>query len=208
MKICAAGVLVCACVVGACDSKPTPQPSKSGTGQGANTSTAPRAAAPDHGGAAKPGADGARVEALGVVMTLPAGWKSTPPSNSMRLAEIHVPDVSGEAAKECIIAISTAGGTVEGNIDRWAGQVKAAPGASPPAPAVKLTPDGLPATIVEFEGEYVGMGNGQPQPAWMLRGAIVETAQGLLFVKMTGPAGPMRAAGPGFTEMVSGLKKK
>jgi hypothetical protein len=148
------------------------------------------------------------VVALGVDLPLPVGWESVPPSNSMRLAEIRVPSAEGDTAPDCVIAISTAGGTVEGNITRWAGQVRTADGSPTVAQPMTAVADGLAVTMVELEGSYVGMGTAPAQDGWMLRGAIVETPQGLLFVKMTGPIEPMRSAGEAFRYMITALSRQ
>jgi hypothetical protein len=126
----------------------------------------------------------------------------------MRIAEVQVPDASGDAAKACLIVFSSAGGDVQANIDRWAGQVHDIHG-QPAKPQVeKKTIEGVPVTIVELEGSYANMGEAVPRENWMLRGAIVEGPGGLLFIKMTGPAGQMNAAASGFDTMIGGLKKQ
>jgi hypothetical protein len=125
----------------------------------------------------------------------------------MRLAEIVVPDAGGDAAKACLITFSTAGGDVQSNIDRWAGQVKDAAG-QPSKPTIqKKTVAGVNVTIAEMTGAYAGMGDASPKPNTTLRGAVVETPGSLLFIKMTGPADAMAAAAPGFNSMIEGMKK-
>jgi hypothetical protein len=143
----------------------------------------------------------------GVSFPIPAGWKQVPPSNPMRLAEVQVPDASGDAAKACVVAFSSAGGDVQANLDRWAGQVHDASG-QPVKPNVQVrTIGGMKVTIADLTGAYSGMGEPAPHANWTLRGAIIETPGSLLFVKMTGPAEQMAAAAPGFDAMIDGLKK-
>lgn len=126
----------------------------------------------------------------------------------MRLAEVVVPDPSGDATKACVAVFSSAGGTVEANIDRWAGQVRDASG-KPATPSTRTrTVAGLKVTIVEMSGTYAGMGEGTPRPDWTLRGAIVEIGGGLLFIKMTGPAEGMKACAAAFDSMVDGMKAR
>lgn len=155
---------------------------------------------------ARPAADtGPAVVAAGLRFPVPEGWRTVPPSNPMRLAEVQVPGPSGGPDDTCTIAFSTAGGDVEGNIARWAGQMKDASG-QPGAPAVqRRTVDGLQVHVVELTGAYTGMGEAA-RADWTLRGAIIEAPAGLVFVKMTGPAAPMSAAAAGFASMIDGLK--
>jgi hypothetical protein len=125
----------------------------------------------------------------------------------MRLAEILVADPSGDAAKACTVVFSSAGGDVQANIDRWAGQVRDDSGQAGKPKVEKKTVAGMSVSVVEIVGSYAGMGEPAPHANWMLRGAIVEDPSGTLFIKMTGPAAPMSAAAPGFASMIDGLKK-
>ena len=183
----------------------SPGPSTPATANGATTATPPApAAAPTM----PPGANtGTGISVLGLTLPLPAAWKQVPPGNPMRLAEVQVPDPAGDAAKACSIVFSTAGGDVQANIDRWAGQVRDAAGQPAKATPTTKTIAGLKVTTVELAGSYANMGEPAPHADWMLRGAIVEAPEGLLFSKMTGPAAPWAAAAPGFSSMIEGLKK-
>lgn len=171
------------------------------------------AAAPNAAGAVPVSPDAANlgsgqtITAMGVSVTVPEGWKRNPPANQMRLAEANVPDASGDPAKACLVVFSTAGGSVSDNISRWAGQVRDAQG-QPVAgtPATKQV-GGVNVTTVEMTGTFAGMGDSAPKENWTLRGAIIESSQGLLFIKMTGPAESMKAALPGFNAMVDSVKK-
>lgn len=178
-----------------------------------NTAAVPTANPPAAGGVAPVSPDAANlgsgqtITSMGVSVTLPEGWKRNPPANQMRLAEANVPDASGDPAKACLVVFSTAGGSVSDNISRWAGQVRDAQG-QPVAgtPATKQV-GGVNVTTVEMTGTFAGMGDTPPKENWTLRGAIIETSQGLLFIKMTGPAESMKAALPGFNAMVDSVKK-
>jgi hypothetical protein len=147
------------------------------------------------------------VNVLGVSFTLPAGWKSMPPANPMRLAEVQVPDPSGDAAKACTLIFATAIGDVDSNIARWGNQVTDAAGKpTVPQPTVREVA-GMKVHTVELTGAFMNMGETAPHQSWMLRGSVVETPQGLLFIKMFGPVEQMRAAGAGYAAMVDGMKK-
>lgn len=140
-------------------------------------------------------------------MTLPAGWKRNPPANQMRLAEVEVPDPSGDPARACVAVFSTAGGSVEENITRWAGQMLDAQGQPAAFTSQSRAINGVRVTTVEMSGTFVGMGAGAPQPDSRLHGAIIEAPEGLLFIKMTGPAAPMTAAGAAFHQMIDSVTR-
>lgn len=140
-------------------------------------------------------------------MDLPPAWKRNPPANQMRLAEAQVPDASGDPAKACLVVFSTAGGTVEENIARWSGQVRDANGQPVQGKPESQTVNGLKVSVVELTGTFAGMGDTLPKDNWMLRGAIVEAPDGLLFIKMTGPAESMAAAAKDFQTMILSAKK-
>ncbi|MFZ4573351.1 MAG: hypothetical protein ACOYN0_03070 [Phycisphaerales bacterium] len=150
---------------------------------------------------------GATLAALGMEFPLPAGWNSRPPSNNMRLAEAEVPGPGGDASKGCLVVFSTAGGTVDDNITRWSGQVRDAQGQPAKATRSSRAIAGIDVTVVEMSGSYAGMGDSAAKDNYMLRGAIIPTAGGLLFIKMTGPAEQMTAAAAAFDSMLGGLKK-
>lgn len=196
LVVCVAGVLV---AVGGCEKKPEAK-----TVTGVPLPATPAGAAQPVPVTPAPAAGGAaHVEVLGVKLALPAGWTVAPPSNSMRLAEVHVPDAGGDASKACLIVFSSAGGTVQSNIDRWQGQVKG----GTPGERVEQQVGGMKVTTAEFVGTYAGMGEGPAREGWMLRGSIVETPAGLLFIKMTGPKDAMEGQREAFRTMVQSIAK-
>ncbi|MFZ2874972.1 MAG: hypothetical protein WAZ94_10885 [Phycisphaerales bacterium] len=199
--VCVAGVLA---AVGGCEKQPE---AKTVTGVPLPQTPAhpgPVQPAPEQSAAAKPSTGGASsVEVLGLKLAVPNGWKVAPPSNSMRLAELHVPGAGGDAAQACLVAFSSAGGTVQLNMDRWQGQVKG--GAA--GDRVEQQIGGMKVTTAEFVGTYAGMGEGPAKEGWMLRGSIVETPAGLLFIKMTGPKAAMEDQRDAFHAMVRSIAK-
>lgn len=144
----------------------------------------------------------------GLAFSLPEGWSRVPPANPMRLAEVHVPAASADPAALCIVTFSTAGGDVQANIDRWAAQVRTGDGQPSTPDMERRSVAGIEFTIAAMTGVYVGMGNEPAQQDWTLRGAIAQTPQGLLFIKMTGPADAMTAAADGFAALISSAQAK
>lgn len=145
---------------------------------------------------------------MNLTFKLPDGWKAVTPSNPMRLAEVQVPDASGDAAKMCTLVMSTAGGDVASNIARWQGQVTGADGQPSKSEPKVRTVEGMTVTSVEMTGSFMNMGETTPHTNWTMRGAVIETASGMLFVKMTGPAEQMAAAGKAMDSMIDGVKKQ
>lgn len=222
----AAGGALFGVMLGACEERPAPigaaSSSAAGSDGGAGAAQGAASGSPANegrgataeggttGGAAEgqPAAESERlITVLNVVFEAPAGWEERPPANPMRAAELHIPGPGGDPAKACLVTFSTAGGDVKMNIDRWAGQVLNADG-KPATPEIQTrTIAGLPVHTVEMSGTYVGMGQ-TPNPDWTMRGAVIETSRGLVFVKMTGPADAMAAAKPAYEAMIDGLKVK
>lgn len=124
----------------------------------------------------------------------PAKWKVVPSTNAMRLATYRVPAAPG-VADEAELTVVRAGGSIEANFQRWIGQFT---DAEPPKRTEKRV-RGLTVSILEVTGTFGAASMAQPNTAvshraWSLWGAVVETAQGTYFFKLTGPSASVRAA--------------
>jgi len=160
--------------------EPTPDPTPAVTASSTSASSAPSAAA-------KPKA----AEEKELAWDAPSSWQSMPNSNSMRKATYKVGD-------DTELTVSSAGGGVDANIKRWAGQFGEA--AQPKTEKKKV--NGLDVTIVEIKGPYQGMG-GPKKDGYMLLGAVVDGGQMQTFFKMTGPEKVVTGARPAFEKLVS-----
>ncbi|MFM8790612.1 MAG: hypothetical protein ACKOEI_12335 [Chthoniobacterales bacterium] len=140
---------------------------------------------------------------------VPTGWNSVTPSSPMRKAEIRVPGPEGTgAAGEALITVfhfgPGQGGSVQQNIDRWFGQFDGdneAKGAS----TAKETIGTVPVTFARARGTFQSGMPGQPTTPLQgqaLLGAILESPNGDVYVKMTGPVPTVEKAEPAFVEMV------
>ena len=140
---------------------------------------------------------------------VPVGWNSVTPSSPMRKAELRVPGPEGTgAAGEAIITVfhfgPGQGGTVQQNVDRWFGQFDGdneAKGASP----AKETIGTVPVTFARARGTFQSGMPGQPTTpleGQALLGAILESPNGDVYVKMTGPAPTVEKAEPAFVQMI------
>jgi hypothetical protein len=134
--------------------------------------------------------DPATFDVAGLTFTRPADWKWVETTSPMRKAQLKVPGAQPEQAADIIFFHfgAGAGGDVKANADRWLGQFKSAEGASKVEP---MDVRGTKVTLVSTQGTFnSGMPGGPTTPLenQALLGAIIEGAQGNVFVKMTGPA--------------------
>ena len=108
---------------------------------------------------------------LGLSGPKPATWLWQPPARQFSVAEYVVPGRDG--ADQARIAVFQAGGSLDANITRWKSQFRG-PDGEPVDPKLEsLQADGMKVTIVEFAGEYRGMG-GSPAPDQLFLTAVVE----------------------------------
>jgi hypothetical protein len=140
--------------------------------------------------------------------TAPSRWESKPASG-MRAATYLIPAASGDSeGAECAV-FKNIGGGVQANIDRWVGQFEKTAG----APKQKQeTINGFPVTTVDLTGTFKGGGpmmgqSSGPKSNYRLLGAIVETPEGEVFFKLTGPAKTVAAAQSEFQSMLKSLKQ-
>jgi len=124
-------------------------------------------------------------------------WKSTPSSSPMRVAQYALPRAAGDSEDGELIVyfFGGQGGSVQANLDRWLGQMEQLDGRPSKAVATTetLTVNGMKVTVLDVSGKYVAeMAPGSPtrhnKPGFRLKAAVVETAGGPYFVKLTGPA--------------------
>lgn len=145
--------------------------------------------------------------AAGLTYTAPSGWKPVATSSSMRVAQFAVQD-----AELVIYYFGGAGGTIEANIERWVGQMQQPDGRPSSAVAKRQsrTVNGLNVTLVDVPGTYVAeMTPGSPQrhnsPNFHLRAAVIETANGPYFIKLTGPAKTIAASEKSFDAFLASV---
>lgn len=144
-----------------------------------------------------------------ISFTRPAKWAWVEVNSPMRKAQLKVSDDKGSA--EVVFFQFGPGpmGGVEANVERWLRQFEE-PRDKINAKTETITVGKTKVTYVQAEGTYKsGMPGGTltPMPDYGLAGAIIEAADGNIFVKMTGPKALVKASGPDFKRMVeSGLK--
>ena len=137
----------------------------------------------------------ATVSLLGYRTSVPAGWMSSQPSSSMRLAEFRVPGTAAALPFEAVVYFfgPGQGGSPEANLARWKSQFSNPAGGPVAATVAHDTVRGIPYTIAEYRGTYargVGMGSGADaaRPDHILIAVVAETPRGTLFFQCYGPS--------------------
>ncbi|MDX1947559.1 MAG: hypothetical protein SFU86_19325, partial [Pirellulaceae bacterium] len=128
-----------------------------------------------------------------VTFTAPEGWKKVQPKTRIVEAEFEVPAAKGDETAGRLTAMG-AGGDVETNISRWAGQF-VGPGGEEVKPQIdKLMVDGNEVHIVALSGTYKDSPGGPfaggktvMRENYKMLGAICVTKAGNYFVKLYGP---------------------
>ncbi|MEY2409533.1 MAG: hypothetical protein QOF48_2203 [Verrucomicrobiota bacterium] len=144
--------------------------------------------------------------------TRPAEWEWVESSSPMRKAQLKILGDDKKSAAEIVFFHFGAGqgGDTKANIDRWLGQFE--------EPRPKLNPKTEETTVagrkinyVSAEGTYMeGPPGGQktPRPGYALRGAIVESDDGSVFIKLSGPAALAQKSQAAFRKMVENAAAK
>ncbi len=156
-------------------------------------------------------ADEARqtIDARGLTFQVPKSWKSSPPTSSMRRAQLTVEPAEGDdyPAEMIVYAFPGGAGSVEQNLARWQTQFKDEKGEPPKIESNKVRGKNVEVTRAEIRGEYhPPQFPGQaPQPvrkdARMLA-AIVMGDDASFYIRMIGPDKTMTKLRPEFDEML------
>jgi len=144
--------------------------------------------------------------------TRPVGWETVETTSQMRKAQFKVSDTSAKEPAEIIFYYfgTAGGGSVQANVERWFGQFKE-PRDQIKARTEEGTVSGHKVTYVQAEGTYLsGMPGGPttPKPDYGLAGAILESPEGNIFVRMTGPRELMKKTFPVFKKMIESASAK
>lgn len=185
----------------ACDKPPEPAPS-------AAPEKAPAAPAPN---APTTGAkEASPAKPSEVVYEAPAAWQKVENPNPMRKATFKIPRAEGDS-EDAELSVSQAGGSVDANVQRWAGQFERNKDDQVARKQMKV--GDLDVTVVELHGTFAGGGmpgapSAGPKTNWAMLGAIVETQGSLTFFKLTGPEKTVQSAKPAFDKFIEGFRAK
>jgi len=119
----------------------------------------------------------------GFRFTIPPGWIENRPSSDFIQAEFTIPGPAGDSR----LTLSSAGGTVDENIDRWINQFHLAPGDAPEIDDLEI--DGIAAQFVDVRGTYRGGfgADAGSRAGWRLLGVVIPLGARSYFLKLTGP---------------------
>ena len=139
------------------------------------------------------------LDARGLELQLPEGWRPQPPESNMRVAQVVVPGEDGDGQLTIFHFGAGGGGGVDANLERWLSQVELDPGAKPRREKLESPP--LTIHFVDAAGtvkaSQVGSFPSEDKTGWRLFGAVVEGEGGPWYLRMVGPAstlGPQRDA--------------
>ncbi|MBI1345216.1 hypothetical protein GC163_02890 [bacterium] len=119
----------------------------------------------------------------GITLTIPAGWEERPVASDMIQAEYRIAGEGGPAR----MTLSSAGGGIEANLERWQSQFQRSPNDPSPARETVMV-DGREAVLIELQGTFTdGFSGKGPQPDSCMLGAIIPTGPANFFLKLTGP---------------------
>jgi hypothetical protein len=155
--------------------------------------------------AAETRAESVKVEAF--TFTVPEGWKSVTPSSPMRKAQLEIARGPEKAEVTFFHFGADQGGSAEDNVARWYAQF---PGSEKNRITEHVQIGSVKITFAMTDGTFSsGMPGGPttPMERYALCGAILESAAGNTFVKMTGPNAVVKASTEAFKKMVSEAAK-
>ena len=138
----------------------------------------------------------------GFKFMVPADWKEQPPKSQFVLGEFLLTGEGGPAR----LTLSSAGGGLEANVERWQGQFSRGPNDPEPHQS-EITFDGQKGTLVELSGTYADMlSGGNPSKNWRMLGVAVPLGPTNFFVKLTGPQITVTAQRDAFVKFVESAK--
>jgi hypothetical protein len=148
------------------------------------------------------------VELEAITFTAPEAWQRKEQSSSFVVAEFALPGTEGDDA-DGRLTISTAGGSLQANIDRWKDQF----GGDPEnATQEEIDVGGVKATLVDFSGDFSDQ-RGPFAPAvtrkdYRMVAAILPIDGELHFVKATGPRKTIEAHADEIKQFVASAQLK
>jgi len=146
----------------------------------------------------------AEVAVSGFRLRVPAGWRQaelTPAQQGFVDARFEIPSLGDDVR----LSLSTIGGGVAANIDRWVGQFSLPDGATPITETMEV--DGIPVNWVDLSGEFRGMQQA-PQPGWRMLGAAFDGEPRDFYIKLTGPAAAVGQIEDEFRGFVTSVRRE
>ena len=152
------------------------------------------------------------IEFLGLTSKLPASWIDEKPSSGMRLAQFRIPGSDKNSHANLILFFfgQGQGGSAQANIARWQSQFSKPEGGAVEPAIEAMDVNGMPATVVEFRGDYArgaGMGPvGTAAPDQILLASILESPQGNIYIQLHGPAATIAMHRESYMQFIRAIK--
>lgn len=137
----------------------------------------------------------------------PEGWKTVAPSSAMRKAQLEIAQGSEKAEVTFFQFGAGEGGNAADNVARWFAQF---PGNEAKRKTENVQVGSVKITFATTEGTFSsGLPGGPttPMSGYALCGAILESSEGNVFIKMTGPEAIVKSSSEAFKKMVSEAAK-
>ena len=145
----------------------------------------------------------------------PDGWIAVEPDSPARVAQFVLPRAAEDAddAECAIFNFGGEGGTVELNLERWTNQMLQ-PNDRPSADVAttsRFEMGGMQVTLLDVPGIFAaevlpGSRMRYYKPGFRLKAAVVETPDGPLFFKLTGPEATVTRWEPAFTALIDSVR--
>jgi hypothetical protein len=137
---------------------------------------------------------------------VPPTWKAVESDAPGRIATFRV----GPADDALEVALSSAGGTLAANVDRWRGQMGLPPAGEAGLGALPRKPFlGREGVLVDLRGAYGGMGGAGEQVAdGRLLGLILSLPGTQFVLKVAGPAPAVDAEGERFFAFAASVRSR
>jgi hypothetical protein len=166
----------------------------------------------------RPDADAPRTERVPgtpLAFTAQEGWVEETPTSSMRKAQYRLPHAEGDAQDASLVVyfFPTGAGTLEANLQRWAGQFEQ-PDGSPSANAmtqIERKVNGMPVHEVALSGTYVaetapGSGQRVREEGWRMLVSVIDSDHGSYYAKLVGPQATVERWEPSFRRFVGEVR--
>jgi hypothetical protein len=157
--------------------------------------------------AARPQPQAETIKVEGFTFNDPEGWRFVTPSSPMRKAQLEIARGPEKAEVTFFHFGADQGGSAADNVTRWYAQF---PGSEDKRITENVLVGPVKITFAMTEGTFnSGMPGGPttPMEGYALCGAILETGNGNLFVKMTGPKAVVKGATDAFKKMITDAAK-
>lgn len=139
----------------------------------------------------------------GMKFYVPSSWKQLPLSQ-MQMGIVAAKFGLPQIGEDISLTLSTSGGSIEDNIQRWEGQFRD----GEPLTRETVSIDGKEATIVRLQGTFSAGFGRPPEKDWRMIGVIIPMSQHNYFIKLTGPAQEVSEAESEFLEFCRSARRE